>query len=103
MHITCVHIRVIEGTQEKFIEASLANHAASRQEPGNIRFDVLQSPADSCIFQLVEVYTDEAAARFHKTTSHYLAWRETVAPMMAVPREGVPWTALAPANEEDWR
>jgi len=35
------------------------------------------------------VYRDEAATGLHKETVHYQKWRDTVAPMMAVPRQGV--------------
>ncbi len=103
MNITCVHIRVVPGAEKAFIAATLANHAGARLEKGNIRFDVLQSPDYPSRFQLVEVYTDEAAAKFHKTTPHYLLWKETVAAMMEIPREGVSWNAIAPAREMDWR
>ncbi len=103
MNITCVHIRVFPGTEKAFIAATLSNHAGARVEKGNIRFDVLQSPDNPVSFQLIEVYTDEAAAKLHKTTSHYLLWKETVATMMEIPREGVAWKALAPLDEKDWR
>ena len=103
MNITCVHIRVVPGAEKAFIAATLANRAGARLEKGNIRFDVLQAADFPCRFQLVEVYTDEAAAKFHKTTAHYLLWKETVAPMMEIPREGVAWNAIAPVEEIDWR
>jgi autoinducer 2-degrading protein len=103
MHITCVHIRVLPGTEKAFIDATLANHAGARCEKGNIRFDFLQSPDDPARFQLIEVFTGEDAAKFHKTTPHYALWKETVAPMMEKPREGVFWQALAPLGEKDWK
>jgi autoinducer 2-degrading protein len=79
-----------------FIAATRANHEASVREPGNCRFDVLQSPEDPARFLLYEAYVDAAAAAAHKQTAHYAAWRDAVAPMMREPRRGEPWVGLFP-------
>ena len=44
MQVTLVHVSVKPGHIDDFIEATRRNHEASVQEPGNRRFDVLQSP-----------------------------------------------------------
>jgi len=103
MNITCVHVRVVPGSEKAFIAATIANRTGARTEKGNIRFDILQSTDYPSRFQLIEVYTDEAAAKLHKTTAHYLLWKETVAHMMEIPREGVSWNAIAPVEEMEWR
>lgn len=94
MHVMLVHVRVLPDQVEAFLDASRANHAGSIREPGNLRFDVLRDPADPTRFLVYEVFADEAAAAAHKTTPHYLAWRDRVAPMMAEPRRGEPWDAV---------
>ena len=96
MHVTLVHVHVKPGSVEAFIEASRNNHENSVREPGNLRFDVLQDPEDPTRFILYEAYADAAAAKAHKDTAHYLVWRETVAEMMAEPRQGVPYLGLFP-------
>jgi autoinducer 2-degrading protein len=96
MHVTLVHVRVLPGRVDDFVAATRANHHASVREPGNVRFDVLQAPDDPARFILYEAYADAHAAAAHKETAHYLAWRETVAPMMAEPRRGEPWLGLLP-------
>ena len=96
MHVTLVHVRVLVGRVDDFVAATRANHLASILEPGNVRFDVLQAPDDPARFILYEAYADAHAAGAHKETAHYLAWRETVAPMMAEPRQGEPWVGLIP-------
>ena len=96
MHVTIVHVSVKPEAVDAFIEATRANHEASVQEPGNRRFDVLQSPDDPTAFILYEAYADAADAAAHKETAHYLTWRETVAEMMAEPRRGVPFSGLFP-------
>ena len=96
MHVTLVHIRVLADQVDAFVAAMLANQAASVHEPGNMRFDVLRDPADPTRFLVYEAYVDADAAAAHKTTAHYLAWRDRVAPLMAEPRRGEPWDDLRP-------
>lgn len=96
MFVTLVHVRVMPEHVEAFIVATRANHEASIREPGNLRFDVLRSVDDPDRFVLYEWYLDEAAARAHKTTPHYDAWRETVADWLAEPRHGVRFVGLFP-------
>lgn len=97
MQVTIVHVSVKPDHIEDFIEACRLNHEASVQEPGNLRFDVLQSADDPSRFVLYEAYTDTNEAAKHKETEHYLKWRETVADWMAQPREGIPYNGLYPA------
>ena len=96
MYITIVHIKVLPDYIDLFIEASTENHLESVKEPGNLRFDLLRSDDNPARFVLYEAYENESAAAAHKKTAHYLKWRETVAPWMAVPREGIRYTGLQP-------
>lgn len=98
MHVTLVHVQVKPECLETFITATRANHEASIQEPGNRRFDVLQDPNDINHFILYEAYGSAEEAAAHKQTAHYAAWRDTVAGMMAAPRQGVPMNGLFPAG-----
>jgi len=97
MHVTLVHVHVKPGHIDDFITATRANHEASIREPGNLRFDVLQSGDDSGRFVLYEAYRSAADAAAHKQTRHYLTWREQVADWMAEPRLGINYTGLLPA------
>jgi len=96
MHVTLVHIHVTPGNTGDFIAASRANHEASIQEPGSLRFDVLQSPDDPTYFILYEAYRSAQDAAAHKETAHYRRWRETVAEWMAEPRQGIVFSGLLP-------
>ena len=96
MEVTIVHVRVKPEHIEDFIEATGLNHQASVQEPGNLRFDVLQAQDDPSCFVLYEAYETADDARRHKETAHYLAWRDAVADWMAEPRQGVPYKGLFP-------
>lgn len=96
MHVTLVHVHVKPEHIQEFIAATRANHAASVQEPGNRRFDVLQDPQDASRFVLYEAYATANDAAAHKQTAHYARWRDQVAEMMAEPRQGVPMIGLYP-------
>jgi autoinducer 2-degrading protein len=97
MHTTLVHIRVKPEAVAAFVAATKLNHEASVQEPGNRRFDILQSPDDPTRFVFYEAYATAADAAAHKQTAHYAAWRDAVADMMAEPRRGEPMCGLFPA------
>ena len=97
MQVTIVHITVKPDYIDDFIEASRQNHELSVSEPGNRRFDVLQSADDPTRFVLYEAYENAAEAAKHKETDHYKQWRETVAEWMAQPRQGVAYNGLFPA------
>ncbi|MCX5879088.1 MAG: antibiotic biosynthesis monooxygenase [Deltaproteobacteria bacterium] len=96
MVVTIVEVHVNPENIEPFIAATAENHKGSIKEPGNMRFDVLQSPQDPSLFLLYEAYESEKSVAAHKNTSHYLKWKDTVAPWMAVPRKGVPYRVICP-------
>jgi autoinducer 2-degrading protein len=99
MHVTLVHIHVAPEHLEPFAAAMMRNQQGSVREPGNVRFDVLQSEDDPTRFVLVEMFRDDAAAAAHKATPHYLAWRDEVAGWMASAREGRRYRLLSPAPQ----
>lgn len=102
MHVTLVYVHVKPEHVEAFAAATKRNHEGSVAEPGNLRFDVLQSEDEPTRFVLVEVYRDTASAAAHKETAHYLAWREEVGGWMASPRVGRRFRAVAPGDVEAW-
>ena len=95
MQVTLVHVHVKPENVRDFIEASLENARESVKEPGNLRFDVLQTRDDPCRFVLYEAYATAEDAAAHKSTSHYQKWRDTVAGWMAEPRQGVSCEGLS--------
>ena len=60
MHVTLVQVQVNPGHIDDFIAATWLNYEASIQEPGNRRFDILQSPANPAHFILYEAYASAA-------------------------------------------
>ncbi|MCU0461393.1 MAG: antibiotic biosynthesis monooxygenase [Bacteroidales bacterium] len=98
MIVTCVHVHVKPGSVQDFIEASTANHLESIKEKGNLRFDFVQQADDPCRFMIYEAYESDESAAAHKSTPHYLIWRDVVQEMMAEPRKGVKYNILQPAG-----
>lgn len=97
--IVHVDVAVVPERQDAFLAATQLNAAASRREPGVVRFDVLVDRADPAHVVLVEVYRDADAAAAHKQTEHYATWRDTVAPMMARPRSSVTYLNASPEDD----
>ena len=102
MHIVCVHVHVKPENCDDFIQATLENAKNTIQEPGNLRFDVIQQSDDLNRFLLYEVYRDEPAMQAHKETAHYATWRDTIADWMAEPRRGVKHRNLFPEEARQW-
>ncbi|MCG8554616.1 MAG: antibiotic biosynthesis monooxygenase [Proteobacteria bacterium] len=101
MLIVHVCVRVKPECTAAFSEATVANARASIQEPGVVRFDVVQQSDDPQRFVLVEVYRTPEDPLRHKATEHYKAWRSTVAEMMAEPRSSTTYRNLFP-DDRRW-
>jgi autoinducer 2-degrading protein len=100
MLIVHVHVVVKSEALESFRAATIANAQASRKEPGIARFDLLQQSDDPTKFVLVEAYRNAEAPAAHKETAHYKTWRDTVAPMMAEPRQSMKFSNIDPGDAE---
>ena len=98
MLIVHVHVHVKAESVDAFKKATTANALASRKEAGIARFDLLQQSDDPTRFILVEAYRNADAPAAHKETQHYNTWRDTVAPMMAEPRQTVKLSNIDPPD-----
>ena len=101
MYIVHVHVHVKPEFVDAFKQATVENASNSVQEEGVARFDVVQQADDPTRFILVEVYKSVEASAAHKETAHYLKWRDTVADMMAEPRQGIKYSNVFP-NDGGW-
>lgn len=101
MLIVQVFVQVKPGAARAFQAATLENARASVQEPGVVRFDVIQERDRPEHFVLIEIYrTPEDPAR-HKETAHYARWRGAVAELMAGPRTSTVYNAVFP-DPQGW-
>ena len=101
MLIVHVHVHVKPESVADFRRVTIENARSSVQEPGIARFDVVQQQDDATRFVLIEVYRSPEAAAAHKETAHYAKWRDTVAGMMAEPRQSVKYTDIFP-DPQGW-
>jgi (4S)-4-hydroxy-5-phosphonooxypentane-2,3-dione isomerase len=102
MIVNCVHVHVKDDKIGLFIEATRENHLESVKEPGNLRFDLIQQADDDGKFMIYEAYDSEAAALNHKTTAHYLRWKNIVESYMDEPRHGVKYNIIEPNDRKEW-
>ncbi len=102
MIVTCVYINVKPDMINSFITATTANHKESVREPGNLRFDLIQQADAPNKFMLYEAYETEDAAADHKTTAHYIKWRDEVKDYMEEPRQGIRYNIIEPNDPSRW-
>lgn len=102
MIVTCIYVHVKTSAVRSFIAATIENHHESVKEPGNLRFDVIQQADDQSRFMLYEAYESEEAATNHKTTRHYLNWRDSVKDYMVEQRHGVKYNIIEPNDRSKW-
>ena len=72
--------------KERFIEELLLDaKGANDDEPGCLRFDVIQDSEDPNRIHLYEVYKDDAAIAAHREAPHFVKWRDTTKDWLAKP------------------
>src|SRR5260370_703077 len=71
-----VKVRVRPQLRQRFLEAIEVDALGSeRDEPGCLRFNVLQDEHDENVYYFYEVYKDQAALEAHRAMPHYAVWR----------------------------
>lgn len=103
MVILHVSIQVRPEHAKDFLEA--ARHDAEhseKDEPGCLRFDVIQAKDDPNRFYFYEVYRDEAALEAHRQTPHFKLYAQKTAPWLAAPPERRLGRNLIPSDDA-WR
>ena len=72
-----VSLKIKPGQRDRFLAAAEDDSTCSvRDEPGCLRFDVLQDQDDENHFYFYEVYRDEAALEAHTKAPHFARWSE---------------------------
>ena len=102
MIVNIVHVYVKQEFLDEFVAITKENHEGTINEPGNLRFDVIQDANDETKFVLYEAFISDEAAAEHKNTAHYKRWKDTVADWMAQPREGIKHNILFPNDISKW-
>jgi autoinducer 2-degrading protein len=86
VHILIVRIQIQPERKADFIREMLGDSKGSRNdEPGCLRFDVIQDEANPNQIFLYEVYKDKAAFDYHTQQPHMTKWRDAVKSWYAEP------------------
>ena len=79
-----VTVKIKPERREQFLSVIEDDSICSvRDEPGCVRFDVLQEQSDPDTYHFYEVYHDEAAFQAHMKTPHLERWRAAAAECVA--------------------
>ena len=79
MRVIIATLRIKPDDRDAFLEAIAEDARGSvHDEPGCLRFDVLQDQEDPNRIHLYEAYRDDAAIETHRQAPHYLKWRAAV-------------------------
>ena len=91
-----VKVRIKPEARQRFLDAIEVDALGSeRDEPGCLRFDVLQDGVDPNVYYFYEMYRDEAAMEAHRAAPHYAVWR-AAADALDGPTEAVRTASVFP-------
>jgi autoinducer 2-degrading protein len=77
MYTLFVSLQVRTEKRDHFLSAIALNAEASvRDEPGCLRFDVMEDDRHSNFFYFYEIYTQPSAFDAHKAAPHFAEWRK---------------------------
>ena len=97
-----VKARIKPGERQRFLKAIEMDALGSEgDEPGCLRFNVLQDQKDADVYYFYEVYKDEAALEAHRAAPHYAVWK-AAADTLDGPTEPVRATPVFPAARAYW-
>jgi quinol monooxygenase YgiN len=68
--VNLVSVNIKRELLDEFLGELLPYAAASRAEPGVVRYDIHQSPHDPTVIELYEVYKNTAARNDHNKSAH---------------------------------
>lgn len=71
MFVVIARYRVDPANQERVRQLLVPLAAASREEPGNRGYEVLNDLEDPAEFRIIEHYVDRAAFDAHMASTHY--------------------------------
>ena len=104
MLVNLVRVRVKPQQRQRFLQAIAYDALGSeRDEPGCLRFNVLQDKTDENVYYFYEVYRDEAALEAHRAAPHYAVWRDAAAEVLDGQPERMLCETVFPAEPGYWR
>jgi len=99
MFALVVSLHVKPDKRDQFLQAAEDDSTCSvRDEPGCLRFDVLEDTADENHFFFYEVYRDEDAFKAHGQAPHFARWRAAAEEVLAQPTSATRCTTRFPSD-----
>ena len=96
MYVIIAPLQIAEGHKDEFIEGLIGDAKGSvNDEPGCLRFDVVQDAGDPNRVWVYEVYKDEAAFKAHQEAPHYVKFQEAAGKYRV---DGIPGAARGSPN-----
>ena len=103
MYAIWVTAKVKPEQRQRFLEIIEDDAICSeRDEPGCLRFNVLQDKANENTYYFYEVYRDEAAFQAHIQTPHLARLREAAPEIFSTPTQRLEVTPLFPRDPAYW-
>ena len=97
-----IKVRIKPEMRQRFLDAIEVDAVGSeKDEPGCVRFNVLQDDSDKDIYYFYEVYRDQAAVEEHRAAPQYAVWK-AAAVTLDGPTERIECTSVFPADEAYW-
>jgi autoinducer 2-degrading protein len=94
-----ITVKIKPELRERFL-AAIEDDATSsvRDEPGCLRFEVLQDVSDPDTYHFFEVYQDEAAVQAHRNTPHFARWNQASQEVLQQPVQRLGTTPVFPLS-----
>ena len=103
MLVNLVKVRVKPEQRQRFLDAIEHDALASeRDEPGCLRFNVIQDRQDPNVYLLYEVYEDEKALDAHRAAPHFEVWRTASQEVLDGQPERTMCDTVFPADRAYW-
>ncbi len=97
-----VKVKVKPAEKQRFLKAIEEDALGSeRDEPGCLRFNVLQDLQDENTYYFYEVYKDGAALEAHRKAPHFAVWR-AAADSLDGPTQATRCQPVFPAARSYW-
>ena len=85
-----VTVKVKPEERQRFLSVIEDDATCSvRDEPGCLRFEVLQDQRDADTYYFFEVYRDQAALEAHRQTPHFARWSQASEQVLAEPAQRI--------------
>ena len=76
---------------DEFLTVASGLVKESRNEAGNISYELFRSTENPAVFTFIECWKDKEAIDFHNSTPHFLGFVDAAGPLFAGPLEIAHW------------